>query len=755
MTKTAQHTVLNLFSPDGEETALILDKKLTIGGHASNSLCLLHPSIDDYHCVIQQKDDVVVIHNLASQDKVTRIEGFSLGQGKMYLLNPGDTIHLGEYQLLLPINEIEIIDEPAIPSIPTTDDTEDTEEEENDDDEIEAELTKEQTADDISLSGLIVRDDLSPDTNEEDESEDIDEEAMSDTDQRLLQAIQEGRQPNCEASKTTFLTRLFRLEKFFNRQKQKTKAELFQRMRLPIPSPLLKIYAFVATIPLAFCCAYTFFPIMGITSVLKEFLDPFAMMLEEYFELGIETHATVTEVFYFIATAFIIDFFSQISLGATIPYFLMGIKSNDGELTKRIKAGFRSILGAITLPLIIFDLPALFGRPTFKEWLLRAPLGLEGNRLIRFLAITIVIPILMVSSFYIPFAIDPENVAGIQFERISALPPMQKEEQVEQRFYVPALNFHFAGMLPKSNYLLPSFRVIKERFSPAILISKMDQEHFATFDKLQSLDFIELIELAYANDPLFLLKYPELIQQTSGSEWSPAAVDQLARLLEESLLLTPENYHEHLLENGPFITGHLLLRRALLQKFEVGSNVNASIIINKEKQFLVINELGNTRFSNSYYLPLNSKKSSVYRLSYSLASRKLVHQIERNIIFAAEFLTNAEVNESEIDSNPLFILNLFAKTDLWSTPEVQQLVLGIYQQWDINGKEDLTKKSINSLIKTLKQLYKGKEDTFNGFYDSLSALIPPEKNSDENSGENSGEATTEAIDAASPAPTIE
>lgn len=732
MTQPTDSLDLILFAPNGEQKNISLEKKITIGSHPSNTLCLKDPSIDDYHCVIQQKEDVVIIHNLANDHKMTLIEGFSLGIGKMYLLNPGDRIQIGNYQLLFPLKEAA-----TVPSVPPSFD-----EEELIDEEIEKELTsdieKEQTEDEFNLSGLIGRDDLLNSDGDFDEDENKDqegegaeggeqgEEAISDTDQRLLDAIYQGKQPERETTKTSFFTRLFRFKKMVSPKIALQKKELFQRMGLPVPSAFIKIYAFLASLPLAFCAAYTFFPIIGFTAPLKLWLEPWAMMVEEYLQLELSTHPMVLELCYYIATWFIIDFISQISLGSTIPYFLMGIKTNDNELVKRLKAGFRSILGFLTMPFIIFDLPALLGKPTLKEWLVRGKLGYEGNRLIRALGGLIIVPMMMVSSFYMPFTLDPETVAGVNFDRLNAPQSIIGDNLIPQRFAIPTMDFLFEGQLSSNTFILPFFRVERNHLSPAVLISKNADDQFAIFDQPTKVDLIELIDIAKQNDPLFLLKYPNLATQDQSVQWPAKAVEELAEYIDESLTLTPENYHEHFLENGPFITGHLLFRKELLQRFGVWANINASMVKSKDRYFLVLNEVGSARNTNTYYLPLQNKRSSIYRLYYSTDSRKLVYQIEKNLIYPASYLLGSEITLGDQDNNPLFILNLFQNAEMWKNEEAQQLALSIYSQWNIEGRKDLTKKSINSLIKTLKQLYKNEEVDLTSFYDSLAKIIPEE-----------------------------
>lgn len=789
MDKNQESTILRLYSPEGDERQLALEKQLSIGKDKSNDFTLDHPSIDDFHCILKQKNQVIAIHNLAQGDFQTYVETFKLGQGKMYLLSPGDRLTLGDYQLLIPvkqqnkkekkqenkstkeestapaivlsdiegseeneeaidIDEIEMeteesqaeIDLPDIdledsdsgsldlPALPQTDSSDDEQEDDSSEEH--------QSDDDISLSGLIVRDDLKglEDDEEEFEEED-DEEEFSDTDQRMLEAIQQGRQPDYAGTDTSIFSRIFRLRHRLDREKEKTKSQLFQRIALPAPSPFLRIYGQFASIPLAFFIAYTLVPVLKLKAPIKEFLGPIAEMISEALSLTPNYLPALHEVLYFITCAIIFDLLSHLVLGTSLPYFFLGIKSNHSELKKRWKGFMRALVNIFTMPFLIFDLPALFKKPTLKEWLLKAELGIEGNRFLRLFAAVIIIPTMMVCCFYLPFTIDPDNVAGMTLERITTKGRTIANGK-ELALGLSSLSISFKSQIAQDIHFLPYFKIDNNHFAPTLMAFKDDQDQLVSLSSPTSIDFNELIELVKTNDPLFVAKYPLLSAHSQGGKWQDNEAEELANLIEDSLTLTPENFHIHLLERGPFITGDLLFRKALIEKIGLWQVSAATLLKTADQLILEFKDPLNNRFLNNYYIPLTEKKSQVYKLSFAQISSKLAIQLEQQFLFRAKYGNESLIPREEQTTSPVIILDFFNNLESLRTPETQQQIIDLYHNWDAKGREELTKKSINSLIKTMKTRYKSDEASFSALFEGLekqlTELTPiPAKEQDE------------------------
>ena len=715
---------LELHSPDGSTQSFDLNQKLLVGTSADADIKFSDPILLDYHCAIKVKENVIAIHNLAG-DGETKIDQYSLGKGKMYLLSPGDKIHLGEYFLLI-VKEKEGAEE--IPAVPVGDSTAPsivmTEETEDDEEITAADFGPDETEDtddddaNHTLAGLALKVDFATEGIEEEDQLDEEDEEYDDEDLKMLEAIQEGRQPEGEDERTSFFKKFFKFgkkkEELVTREKQ-----LFQRIPYPCPRFVTRILALMTSVSICYALVFTVFPLFQIDEYLLEELSPLLIILGPYL-----TMINPVPLIYMVITFAVLEIVSAFLLGASIPYFLMGIKSNDREVARRLKGTIRAIIGLVTLPLIIFDLPALVGKPTIKEVITRTRLGVSTGVFIRLFSIFLIVIPLAGICLLSPFLLDMEHITGLEVH------DMVKRKMNRSKNTRPVKGrvnkFQLAVETELSNDLefLPYFsttKMIKE-ISPALMMLSNKKKRQAYLgNKSVKVDFKALVKGVYAIDPFFPMNYPILTTWVTIPDEDDVQLElklfesEFEKLFRNSFSLTPPKYAEFISQTGPFPSGYLILRKKLLKA--LGAQIPHTAVFSKSRlgRFtgLIPGQVG--QYNNNFYISFKTIPPQLFEIKYSKDSKSLARLMER------DFLQNSVVGEmnglpAEVPYNTFDMLNVvndrlhMEETD----SEVFNGIISYYSTRFTAAKsenksytEKYLLKSLRSLIKALKTKYKG------------------------------------------------
>ena len=100
-----------------------------------------------------------------------------------------------------------------------------------------------------------------------------------------------------------------------------------------------------------------------------------------------------TKILIFILLVFCLRILSVLVFGVTIGQKLIGLKVSGNIILTRIQGFFREAIGFILFPFVVFDLPCLFGKRTFKEILTGSRLSTESSFISLILGL-LLIPIL-------------------------------------------------------------------------------------------------------------------------------------------------------------------------------------------------------------------------------------------------------------------------------------------------------------------------------------------------------------------------
>lgn len=137
------------------------------------------------------------------------------------------------------------------------------------------------------------------------------------------------------------------------------------------------------------------------------------------------------------------------TFGRSLGYVLIGINEDSGFITKRIKALFRALLFFLTGPFLIFDLPILIKKRSFKEWLTRSALYRPSIWPAIF-SLILFLPLLVLGFLFISLTSNKESVSA----KFMQLQP----SEVSKRLSFSSLELRFPEFGLNDKQLLPDIQ---------------------------------------------------------------------------------------------------------------------------------------------------------------------------------------------------------------------------------------------------------------------------------------------------------
>lgn len=297
-------------------------------------------------------------------------------------------------------------------------------------------------------------------------------------------------------------------------------------------------------------------PALGV--IWNEILDFFKSNEQVYFGL-------ISYLVLRVSTTFIFS----VSIGQA----LIGVKSSGNFIVKRIMGVLREIIGFITFPFLIFDLPCLFSKRTFKEIITFTHL-LTPSKIKTFIISIFLILLLVLSYLLSPMFTNfdtkdsvPVNETSIQFKKS----PLAKED-------VERDNSKFLDLriLPKKNTaILPMFRVVqrknKRKLIPTLKFLDLKSKKSINITKVKSFSLEKLLTHGVSSNFAAQLTHPRIVGVTKdiaktnanfkqSSYTDQKLISEIENIIKSSFKLSLLNIHNHVLKNGPFLKGYVNLR---------------------------------------------------------------------------------------------------------------------------------------------------------------------------------------------------
>lgn len=700
--------------PGADSERIPVVDKITVGSDDD-----VEVSVDDYglaprHGIFRVHNDVLSIHNLGGSDNA-KIGKQSLEHGKMYIIDAGDKISLGELEFIVRTEKVAdareyrkaigVIDEEMDVADIISKSQEETGVHELDQNQnfFKKFINK--------IKGLFKKgsSEDSNETEEKKEEKKSDEEDTQSTGQKLLSEL--AKKKGKTQSNKLNLGAAKKKKKGFNIGSFSSLkgATTVHRILALVLNLLIFQTVYVIYVP-----QYELMPHfkkaageviklleMGLAQLLPHIPKDYAPYLDH-----LKNEKYVIMVLIYLALEIAACLIFSVNLGQ----FLIRITSDGSFLGKRVKGVFRSILGIITTPFLIFDLPALAGNRTLKERLTLSTIGFSDEKA-KDAGVIIFFPIFLVVVLISPFFNEPDfnqlpkssvEMANIEkskkakFQAPSALLSSTiRAKKFSKMVFIPEMRF-----VEKKSWFGLHLVGTKKINSASMMMTKFDKKH------------LDLASLGLTGNIAGSLFYPGLTSAKT-SELDEASIKELEQLMANAFRLTIDEAVNLLLGNGPFFMGLYKLREYVFKDYQVPRPTDI-VFVDKPGQTLTV--LKNDKeqfipyFANSQYpllvkidhdgksIALSEKLSSMF-----LKSSEPTVKSKKKKVSLKDKLTK-RLEWSGVD-----VLDFYAYLDGIPQSVSPVLVNRYIQYMKSIGKISLTlgeKKLINKHIKILKETEK-------------------------------------------------
>ena len=603
-----------------------LKHKLVIGREVGD-IVINDPSLSPRHASFTLQDGVISLIDHGSQ-RGTFINGRKIPVGKFIIIEAGDAIKLGDLDLKVQVGS-KVIDESDIPESPSPN-----------------------TSTNIISPPPVPR--------------------------PTPQASPAGR-------------------KFEPKKKKKGKKKQFSFTTYRSANALLRVFSLAGDFFLAYILLILFLPFDDFKSILQAIpqlvsellpvpMDQIVQTLKGDYHIPVES---VIEVFEFLNSYLeiyplvvmygLLRLSTTLILGTSFSQFMFGIRPGMNKLWARVGGFLRVLIGFVTWPFIVFDLPALISRRTFKEVITFTHLY-NSSKIASILGI-IIYPVLLLAAFIVAPLFQ-----GFEVTEPILLNPKVEERIVSEGEEVPLDQFKtVAGQFlqvaiayPSDEYsLIPKFGFIKDgaktKLEPSLLI--FEKKNLKTSMNLalsKTFDLAGLIELALRGNPFLQNRFPALYEYAYTSSSSIEAVtkpqdevkvkqfeNELMDLILLSFKLDLESAIDIVQTETPILAGLVHFRGSLLALLDQEKFTDAGFQKIGDTVFL---KFATDKIGVDYLLPLKPK-GRVYRAKFNGETPQVINNLKNKIYKFALYRSGWNVLKRPVRGetlNALEVLDAFS-----------------------------------------------------------------------------------------------
>ncbi|MBF0205483.1 MAG: FHA domain-containing protein [Oligoflexia bacterium] len=368
-----------------------------------------------------------------------------------------------------------------------------------------------------------------------------------------------------------------------NKKKEKRKKKNF--------SILLRALAFLFDI----CLVYILFSHMSLHPTYQKFINIIIslfdqlLLLDQLLPLRPPHLPLIANgiVFWIIFHVYAILF--TFITGVSLAQALIGAAGGESWVWNRFGGAARTLIGMFTTPLLITELPILWGKRSFREWVTMTSLTKRGT-LISFTAVVsllLLLPLYFGLVFLWPLLLDPNidlvldlNIANATKTAVAAnepaTPATPAVSSAHYRFTVTTADM--GSLSNNTSLLLPSFEIKmidgnKKKISPYLAIFDSSSGMSGTFIAQDYSPIITIINKATPLMPFFSREYPSLwyyLQRNATRTVYPGLSTEerteLRQLITTSIELGTKNLYGTVLtimSNAHYLYGYTYIKREL------------------------------------------------------------------------------------------------------------------------------------------------------------------------------------------------
>ena len=691
MAQTETLYILEIKIPDEDSKRVPVQGKISIGSSEDVDICIEDFGLAPRHCTFRDNNEILTVQNTGGDGAVI-VGKQKLSHGKMYIVDKGDSIKLGELTFVVRTEEVEAHyveeDEKTLAG-------QDFDEDDYDDDETEGKPKSLMSR----FTGMFKRN-RAEDLNDPEEEEPGEIEVIDHSDEEDEEYDDDSTAP-----------REVKASGAIGSMKPK-KVRISPFLKEKRAGFIIRLLGFILNL----CAIYSIYlyalPLLKVEAHFQKIFDLLTPHIEKVLPLltphvpeaaltFLTNYITIKILILFILTQIV----SSLLFGCSLGLFLLGGTGNGGFVGKRIKSLVRNLIGFITSPLLIFDLPILLKYRTLKEVLSHSQIEKRSNAL-SFLAGVTIFPIALIAAFLWPLINDPILLKMPEYV-VSAPAPRKKAKTKAEAIVSSHFELKAKYMKKKSLELIPSFE------KKGIILHVLDTKKGSklSISKSKSIDLNPEFKSNLESNPFFASFTPNLFKFMSEQKASKEVNREISAILRDSIGMDFLRLHEILLDHGPYVKGLIDIRLKALSSLGITEKYKSTLYTVSRKDFLILEEESTAARQRIVILPLNGMKLTPIQIEFRSKDRVLAN------IFVEKFFKNAGpapkdyLFTANTDSpwNAFAILDLFAnKESIDITDDVVASVSAYYKQSieKLKSPKDVSAKAKRAFIKTLRNSFK-------------------------------------------------
>ncbi len=429
---------------------------------------------------------------------------------------------------------------------------------------------------------------------------------------------------------------------------------------------------------------------------------------------------------------------STFVFGVSVSELLLGIRATGNGVWARIGGVVRVLIGTLTGPLLIFDLPAVVSRRTFKEVVTFTNVQLR-SRLVTIVATVLVVPLMLLAALLSPLLIGLEPPAPIavndkieQKIRVETPPPAEEKIVTDSsRFFKLAASYdaNELSIIPEF-----SFSGVKNRlnYKSSLVFYQRDLKRDVRFEVYKTFDLKKLLGFGMRGNVFLYEKFPAIYSFVySASESNPsfrklndarseaAFATEVIEFTKLAFELHAGNALEVMQSETPLLKGLVDYKASFL-----------SLVEYKDFDRIGFIKIGNVTFMKFSYLkqkpfdliiPLMKDQGRVFRVTFDKKENlsALTNKFYKYALDKADWIQPDAAPAAEVLS-PFGVIDLFSSLNQGTQAITAEKAQALYAYYFEKTSEVLTrddaiegliwKSSLGSILRVLEALRKGEAD---------------------------------------------
>lgn len=458
----------------------------------------------------------------------------------------------------------------------------------------------------------------------------------------------------------------------------------------------------------------------------------------------------------------LLRFISTLFLGVSLTEFFLNIRGRGHFLWKRIGGGLRVLIGIFTGPFLLFDLPAIISRRTFKEVLTYTNIY-TSSKLATSLGIILFIPLALL------FALISPLFQGLEFEESISV-----NDKLEQRVRVQKDAVESEGVAestavsdfldltftynPEEITVMPVFKFqgIQRQlnYKSQILFYFKDIQRVARLELMKKFDLQQLLGIGLRGNLFLYEEFPEIhsflyesknqaFQVNSDKRSKNAFATELMIFNKLALETSVDNAFEIMQTHTPLLKSLIDYKQSSLALIEYKDFSDVGFIKIGDAIFLKFSYIKQKPFD--LLIPLIKGEGKIYRVDFDKNEvlSSLSSKLYKFTLNSAKWFQEGESAEAETFS-PLQVIDFFSQVNPEQraiNPDSAQAIYGYYYEASAAILKDFEesqyaawKRSVSSTFKVIEKLNEGRvieageEDSLDKLHQNFKDLIDAVEN---------------------------